>query len=111
MRQGEIPPKTLRNLVGKDVYAEPHPISSMSKRFKKTKTAGPLTTKERNALPDADFAVPSKRAYPIDTAARARDALSRVSHNGTSEEQKMVCEAVAKRWPAMHEKYCQLHKA
>jgi len=83
---------------------------SMSKKFKKSNFTGPLTTGERNSLPDADFAVPSKRAYPIDTPARARDALSRVSHNGTPEEKKMVCEAVAKRWPKIHEQHCEIHK-
>jgi hypothetical protein len=80
-------------------------------KFKKTRSAGPLTTKKRNSLPEADFAVPSKRGYPIDTAARARDALSRVSHNGTEEEKKMVCEAVAGRWPKIHEQHCGIHGA
>jgi hypothetical protein len=80
-------------------------------KSKKAKSAGPLTTKVRNALPTADFAVPYKRAYPIDTAARARAALSRVSHNGTAKEKKMVCEAVARRWPKIHEQHCGIHKA
>jgi hypothetical protein len=80
-------------------------------KSKKASSAGPLTTKKRNALPIADFAVPSRRAYPIDTVTRARDALSRVSHNGTPEEKKMVCEAVARRWPNIHEQHCEMHKA
>ena len=84
--------------------------SSMSKKFEKNDFTGPLTAGERNSLPDADFAVPSKRAYPIDTPARARDALSRVSHNGTPDEKKMVCQAVAKRWPEIHEQHCGTHK-
>jgi hypothetical protein len=78
---------------------------------KKNGFAGPLTAAERNSLPYADFAVPSKRAYPIDTAARARNALSGVSHNGTPDERKMVCRAVANHWPEIHEKRCGMHKA
>jgi len=47
--------------------------------------------------------------YPIDTAARARDALSRVSRFGTDYEQKEVCKAVARMWPNVHAESCPLH--
>lgn len=38
-----------------------------------------LTTKKRNALPKSDFALPSKRAYPVDTKARAANAKARAT--------------------------------
>lgn len=43
-----------------------------------------LTTAQRNALPDAAFALPGRR-YPIPDATHAQDALARASemlHNG-----------------------------
>lgn len=60
-----------------------------------------LTTQARNALKDSDFAIPEKRAYPIQNVAHARDALSRVSQFGTPAEQKQVRAAVHKRYPAL----------
>lgn len=33
-----------------------------------------LTKEERDSLPDDDFGLPEKRAYPVDTKARARNA-------------------------------------
>ena len=62
-----------------------------------------LTAKERNALPSKDFAVPSKRAYPIDTPNRGRNALARVSQNGYSELKAQVRRAVAKKYPEIGE--------
>ena len=59
---------------------------------------GPLTTKERNALPDSDFAL-SGRRYPIENESHARDALSRVSANGTEEEKAEVRRKVHRRYP------------
>lgn len=41
-----------------------------------------LTAKQRNALPPSAFAIPSKRAYPMPTAAQARKA-------GISERQRL----------------------
>lgn len=38
-----------------------------------------LTTEERNALPDSAFGLPEKRAYPIDTRARASNAKARAT--------------------------------
>jgi len=61
----------------------------------------PLTSKQRNALPNSDFAIPSKRAYPIDTKSRARNALSRVSQFGTPSERKRVRKAVHERYPGV----------
>ncbi|MFT8950770.1 MAG: hypothetical protein ABF979_00725 [Gluconobacter sp.] len=38
-----------------------------------------LTKEERDSLPDDDFGLPEKRAYPIDTKARARNAKARAT--------------------------------
>ncbi|MGY8606328.1 hypothetical protein ACTVH1_11615 [Gluconobacter cerinus] len=38
-----------------------------------------LTKEERDSLPDGDFGLPEKRAYPVDTKARARNAKARAT--------------------------------
>ncbi|MFT8801923.1 MAG: hypothetical protein ABF812_08055 [Gluconobacter cerinus] len=38
-----------------------------------------LTKEERDSLPDDDFGLPEKRAYPVDTKARARNAKARAT--------------------------------
>lgn len=40
-----------------------------------------ITAAKRKALPTDKFALPSKRAYPIDTAARTRNAAARLEQN------------------------------
>lgn len=62
-----------------------------------------LTADERNSLPTNEFAVPSKRAYPIDTKNRARNALARVSQNGYSELKAQVRRKVAQKYPEIGE--------
>ena len=58
-----------------------------------------LTTKQRNRLRDSQFALPERRAYPIEDRAHARAALARVSANGTPKEIKKVRAAVHNRFP------------
>lgn len=58
-----------------------------------------LTGKERNALPTKDFAVPGKRAYPINDMSHSRNALARVSQFGTKELKAKVRAAVHKKFP------------
>jgi len=60
-----------------------------------------LTTKKRNALPSKSFAIPSKRAYPIEDIAHARNALARVAAFGTEAEKAQVRTAVYKRYPEL----------
>lgn len=60
-----------------------------------------LSTRRRKKLPDSSFALKGKRAYPIDTAARARNALARVAQHGTKSEQAKVKAAVHKRYPSI----------
>jgi hypothetical protein len=59
-----------------------------------------LTAKSRDALPDSAFALPGRR-YPIHNESHARDALARVSANGTPEEKAKVRAAVHRRYPQM----------
>ncbi len=38
-----------------------------------------LTTKKRNSLPKSDFALPGKRAYPVNDKSHAANAKARAS--------------------------------
>lgn len=60
-----------------------------------------LSTKRRKSLPKGSFAVPSKRKYPIDTKARARNALARVSQHGSSAEKAAVRRKVKSKYPSI----------
>lgn len=53
---------------------------------------------KRKALPRSAFAYPSKRAYPIDTPKRARNALARSAQSKTSGSYATVARAVRKRY-------------
>lgn len=63
-----------------------------------------LSTAARKALPTKAFAEPAERKYPIEDEAHARDALSRVSHSGTSAEKAKVKRAVKKKYPSIGRK-------
>jgi hypothetical protein len=58
-----------------------------------------LTAKGRKAIPTRNFAVPGKRAYPIQDASHARNALSRVSQFGSPAEKAQVRSAVRRKYP------------
>lgn len=64
-----------------------------------------ITTKQRKALPKSDFAVPPKApgsgSYPIEDKAHARNALSRVSANGSPAEKAQVRAAVKRKFPGV----------
>ena len=57
-----------------------------------------LDTKERKALPTKDFAGPD-RSYPINDPNHARNALSRVSQNGSPAEKAEVRAKVHSKYP------------
>ena len=74
------------------------------------KKGGHITTKERKALPSSDFALPGKGkgaggkgpgAYPIDTPARARNALSRAAQNASPAEQATIRRKVHAKYPGI----------
>jgi len=60
-----------------------------------------LTAAKRRALPRKAFALPKAKAYPIEDPSHARNALSRVSQYGTSEEKATVRAAVHRRYPGI----------
>jgi hypothetical protein len=57
-----------------------------------------MKASRRNALPRSAFAYPKTRRYPIDTPARARNALARAAQSGTSGSYATVAKAVRKRY-------------
>jgi hypothetical protein len=60
-----------------------------------------LTSKGRERMKSSEFAIPKKRAYPINDKAHARNALARVAQNGTPAEQAKVRKAVKKKYPSI----------
>ena len=63
-----------------------------------------LTSKARKQLKSDQFAIPSKKAYPIDTENRGRNALARVSQFGTPAEKAQVSAAVHNKFPNIGKK-------
>lgn len=59
-----------------------------------------LTAKTRNALPTKDFAGPG-RSYPVQDKNHARNALSRVSQNGSPAEKAEVRAKVQAKYPSI----------
>jgi hypothetical protein len=62
-----------------------------------------LTTNKRNRMRSSSFALPEKRAYPINDKSHAISALSRL-YNATPSEQKQIKRAVDKRYPGLRKK-------
>ena len=60
-----------------------------------------LSTKRRKALKRSSFALPGKRAYPINDIRHARNALARVSQFGTPAQKKAVKRAVRRKFPSI----------
>lgn len=56
-----------------------------------------LTTAQRNALPSSDFAIPSKRAYPIEDAGHRKAAAARASEFGTPAVKAAVHRKIAQK--------------
>lgn len=60
-----------------------------------------LTAKDRKKLPASDFALPDKRAYPVEDASHARNALARVAQHGTPAEKAKVRAKVHSKFPGI----------
>lgn len=58
----------------------------------------PLKARRRSKLPASAFAYPRTRKYPIDTVARARNALARAAQSGTSGTYAHVARKVRARY-------------
>ncbi len=59
-----------------------------------------LTTATRKRIPTGDFALPGRR-YPIEDKAHARNALARVSQDGTPAEKTTVRRKVDRKFPGL----------
>lgn len=57
-----------------------------------------ISARKRRSLPRSAFAYPSTRSYPIDTKARARNALSRAAQSNTKGSYSHVARAVRRKW-------------
>lgn len=57
-----------------------------------------LTTAQRNALPDSDFAGPG-RSFPIEDATHARNALARGAQNAGPKLQGKIKGKVERKFP------------
>jgi hypothetical protein len=57
-----------------------------------------MKASKRRSLPRTAFAYPRTRSYPIDTKARARNALARASQSHTKGTYAHVARAVRRRW-------------
>ena len=62
------------------------------------------TAKGRKRLKSSSFALPSQRAYPIQDASHARNALARVAQHGTPAEKATVRRKVAAKYPGIGKK-------
>ena len=58
-----------------------------------------LSSEQRKELPKSDFAIPEKKAYPLNDANHARNALARVSQFGSDSEKARVRAAVHRKFP------------
>lgn len=65
------------------------------------KRGGHITAAARHALPTKDFALSGER-YPIDTKARARNALARGAQNASESEQATIKRKVKRKFPSIN---------
>lgn len=68
-----------------------------------------LSYGQRKSLPKSDFALPAKRkggkgGYPIEDKAHARNALSRVSQDGSAKQKAEVRRKVHEKFPNIGKK-------
>lgn len=63
-----------------------------------------LTAKGRRRIKTSNFAIPSKRKYPIHTIAHARNALARVAQHGSPAQKAQVRRAVKRKYPSIGKK-------
>ena len=71
---------------------------------------GKLSAKERQGMPESDFALPGKGegpkgagsgSYPIENRSHARNALARVAQHGSPTEKAEVRAAVHRKFPTI----------
>lgn len=96
-------PLDLGPKLGKLPTAAPQESSPLGEDEGMMKKGGKLTAAARHRLPSSDFALPGGR-YPIEDANHARNALSRVSQNGSPAEKAKVRSAVHSKYPDIGQK-------
>ena len=64
----------------------------------RTRTPKPSAARGTGRLPDSAFAYPTRRAYPINTPTRARNALARAARTTTSGTYQHVARKVRARY-------------
>jgi hypothetical protein len=57
-----------------------------------------LNKERRDALPDSAFAIPEKRAYPVQDKGHAQAAVGEVAAHGSPEEKARVRATVKRRF-------------
>jgi len=62
-----------------------------------------LTARVRNSLPERSFALKGRR-YPIEDKVHARNALARVSQDGTPKEKQEVRRKINRLYPELRQK-------
>jgi len=60
-----------------------------------------ISAAKRKSLPKSSFGLPGQKKYPLDTAGRARNALSRASANATPAQQSQIKAAVKRKYPSI----------
>ena len=69
---------------------------------KEKPTMAKLTAATRKKIPASEFALPGRR-YPIEDEAHARNALARVSQDGTPAEKATVRRKVDRMFPGLRQ--------
>jgi hypothetical protein len=60
-----------------------------------------LTSKERGKMKGREFALPGKRAYPIEDKSHARNALARAAQHASPAEQATIRRKVKAKYPGI----------
>jgi hypothetical protein len=60
-----------------------------------------ISAAKRKRLPSSSFGLPGQKKYPVDTPARARNALARAAQNASPSEQAQIKSKVKKKYPGI----------
>ena len=114
LKEGKSP-KTMSENVGELVKAG-HPVAQAAAiayheagKYRKQPeehhddppTQNHLTANERAHISKKNFAEPGQKKYPIEDMNHARNALARVSQNGSPAEKEKVRAAVDRKYPSL----------
>lgn len=83
---------------------------SGTQRVKTLNNMAKLDAAERKALPKQDFALESKRAYPINDKSHARFALAMASKHASPSQKKEIRREVHEKYPSIGSKSKALKK-